>query len=218
MGCATQPWCPCECWAPDVTLCSSPRFGVRAALLVGACLWPLEGISLLITSKRSGIDWLLILAETFVGIGGALWYVGEAAVVLTYPEPSRRGVYLAWWIVSRNVGQLVAGAINLGLNSQRDSAGAVNPNVYVAFIVIELTGIPAALLLCPPEKVRRVDGTRVPSETSKAFDLKAEVRELLKMLKSLRLIMFLPFAFVSFFYISPYVSVSEIDGERKPVF
>ncbi|CAO1616007.1 unnamed protein product [Sympodiomycopsis kandeliae] len=180
------------------------RFGVRTALVAGACLWPLEGISLLITSKIDNIDWLLILAETLVGIGGALWYVGEAAVVLSYPEPSRRGLYLAWWIVSRNLGQLLAGAINLGLNSHRDSAGAVNPTVYVAFIVIELSGIPAALLLCPPEQVVRVDGSTIATEDTQKFDLQREVGLLLQVCKSLRLIMFLPFAFVSFFYISPY--------------
>lgn len=159
------------------------------------------------TSRFDGTDWLLIVAKTFVGCGAALWYVGEASVVLTYPEPGRRGVYLAWWIVSRNVGQLIAGAINLGLNAKKDSAGSVNPNVYIAFIVIELTGIPAALLLCPPEKVKRADGSRVPVENSAAaFDLRGEIRALAKVLTTLRLLMFLPFAFVSFFYISPYVS------------
>lgn len=182
------------------------RFGVRTALLVGACLWPLEGLSLLLTSKFDGIDWLLVVAKTFVGAGAALWYVGEAAVVLTYPEPGRRGVYLAWWIVSRNVGQLIAGGINLGLNAKRNSAGAVNPNVYIAFIVIELTGIPAALLLCPADKVKRIDGSRVPVEQSRPFDVKEECRALWETVRSWRLLMFLPFAFVSFFYISPYVS------------
>jgi hypothetical protein len=45
----------------------------------------------------------------------ALWYVSEAGIILSYPEANRRGRYLAFWIVARNLGQVVGGAINLSL-------------------------------------------------------------------------------------------------------
>jgi hypothetical protein len=41
------------------------------------------------------------------------WYVAEAAIILSYPEERSRGKYLAVWVMSRNLGQLVGGSISL---------------------------------------------------------------------------------------------------------
>lgn len=53
----------------------------------------------------------LILSGAISGIGTACWYVAEAGAIMTLAPSSSRGKYLALWIVSRNLGQLVGGAI-----------------------------------------------------------------------------------------------------------
>lgn len=53
----------------------------------------------------------LILSGAISGIGTACWYVAEAGAIMTLAPSGARGKYLALWIVSRNLGQLVGGAI-----------------------------------------------------------------------------------------------------------
>jgi hypothetical protein len=103
------------------------------------------------------------------------------------PSPSERGFYLACWQTAKASGPIVGGAINLGLNINRNGAGSVGcvptryslllsfalPSIdrspsspcssatYIVFIVIMCLGFPIALLLSPAEKVWRKDGTRV---------------------------------------------------------
>lgn len=56
---------------------------------------------------------------------------------------------------------LGAGAINLGLNSTRNEAGAVNPKVFLVFIALQAAGPFTAFFLPPPHKVQRTDGLPV---------------------------------------------------------
>lgn len=53
----------------------------------------------------------LILGGALSGIGTGCWYVAEAGAIMSLAPSGARGKYLALWIVSRNLGQLVGGAI-----------------------------------------------------------------------------------------------------------
>lgn len=53
----------------------------------------------------------LIFGSFFSGIGSGCWYVAEAGSILSLAPSGVRGKYLALWIVSRNLGQLVGGGI-----------------------------------------------------------------------------------------------------------
>jgi hypothetical protein len=53
----------------------------------------------------------LIFSGAISGAGTACWYVAEAGCIMTLAPSGARGKYLALWIVSRNLGQLVGGAI-----------------------------------------------------------------------------------------------------------
>lgn len=59
------------------------------------------------------------------------------------------------------MGQVVGGAINLGINAKANEAGAVSYAVYIIFITLQALGPFSALLLTPPAKVQRTDGRRV---------------------------------------------------------
>ena len=56
-------------------------------------------------------DQYLILSGAISGIGTGCWYVAEAGAIMTLAPTGARGKYLALWIVARNLGQLVGGAI-----------------------------------------------------------------------------------------------------------
>lgn len=87
--------------------------------------------------------------------------MAEAAIAIAYPEPWNRGKALGYWLTFRVSGQILGGAINLGLNSSRDEAGKVSYTVYLIFIALQCLGPIVALFLTPPEKVEREDGKKV---------------------------------------------------------
>ena len=90
--------------------------------------------------------------------------MSEAAIAIAYPEPWNRGKVLGYWLSYTLFGQVLGGAINLGLNSDRGEAGAVSYKVYLVFIVLQALGPFVALLLTPPRKAERTDGVEVKLE------------------------------------------------------
>lgn len=87
--------------------------------------------------------------------------MAEAAIAIAYPEPWNRGKALGYWLTYRLGGQVLGGAINLGLNADRSEAGKVSYTVFLIFIAIQATGPLVALFLNKPEEVERKDGKKV---------------------------------------------------------
>lgn len=87
--------------------------------------------------------------------------MAEAAIAIAYPEPWNRGKALGYWLTYRLGGQILGGAINLGLNSKRDTAGKVSYTVFLIFIAIQAVGPLVAFFLSKPEQVQRKDGKKV---------------------------------------------------------
>ena len=58
--------------------------------------------------------------------------MAEAAIAIAYPEPWNKGKALGYWLTYRLGGQILGGAINLGLNADRDQAGKVSYTVYLS--------------------------------------------------------------------------------------
>ncbi len=57
-------------------------------------------------------------------------------MALNYPEAHNLGKFIGYWLSYRVGGQIVGGAINLGLNANRSEAGSVSPKVYIIFITL----------------------------------------------------------------------------------
>lgn len=87
--------------------------------------------------------------------------MAEAAIAMAYPEPWNKGKALGYWLTFRLSGQIIGGAINLGLNADRNGAGKVSYVVFLVFIAIQSTGPLVALFLNKPEQVERKDGKKV---------------------------------------------------------
>jgi hypothetical protein len=109
-----------------------------------------------------------------------------------------RGKYLALWIVSRNLGQLVGGAINLSKNYLKDVEGGVTTETYLAFVIIECLALPFAFLITPLEKVVRSDGTRIL--VSETLSTKMELKQISKTMTSSLIMLSSIWALWSFFY------------------
>ncbi|KAK3179125.1 hypothetical protein K4F52_009371 [Lecanicillium sp. MT-2017a] len=140
----------------------------------------------------------LILSGAISGIGTACWYVAEAGAIMTLAPSGARGKYLALWIVSRNLGQLVGGAVNLSKNHIKGVEGGVTPDTYIAFVIIESMALPFALLIMPFERVVRSDGTKIV--VAERLSTKQELRRIMKTVTSRLIMLSALWALWSFFY------------------
>jgi hypothetical protein len=115
----------------------------------------------LYTNNRFGTDWFVYLGSSLCGISAGVFWMAEAAIAIAYPEPWNKGKALGYWLTYRLAGQILGGAINLGLNADRDQAGKVTYTVYLVFIALQCVGPVVGLFLNPPSKVQRKDGKKV---------------------------------------------------------
>lgn len=136
--------------------------GVPFALAIGAAGYAPYAGGLYLSSKTDGdVTWLVIVGAAFCGISAGFFWSTEGAVILSYPERTNVGKYVSYWLMYRVLGQLIGGAINLGLNAKNNEKGSISTNTYIVFIVLQVLGPLVALTLSSPGKVQRKDRTPV---------------------------------------------------------
>ncbi|KAL5120427.1 hypothetical protein ACEQ8H_001717 [Pleosporales sp. CAS-2024a] len=173
------------------------RIGLDYGLALGAIGYPLYGAGLY-TNNKSANTWFLLFGSALCGISAGFFWAAEAAIIIGYPSPTERAFYLAIWQSAKSAGPIVGGAINLGLNAKRETAGSVTSSTYIVFIVIMCLGLPIALCLSPAHKVWRKDGTRVVTHTASTWG--KEFKAVGKLFVSQRILLLLPAFFISYFY------------------
>ncbi|KAJ4327632.1 hypothetical protein N0V84_001881 [Fusarium piperis] len=147
--------------------------GIKGALIFGTIGYAPYAAGLY-TNNRFGIEWLTLLGAALCGISAGVFWMAEAAIAIAYPEPWNRGKALGYWLTYRLSGQILGGAINLGLNADRNEAGQVSYTVFLIFIAIQAAGPFVAFFLNKPHQVERTDGKKVDLsiEESPVFELK----------------------------------------------
>ncbi|KIW32200.1 uncharacterized protein PV07_03759 [Cladophialophora immunda] len=147
-------------------LCSpvlTKYIGIKGALMFGTLGYAPYAAGLY-TNNRFGTEWLVLFGAALCGISAGVFWSAEAAIAMAYPEPYNRGKVLGYWLTYRLGGQILGGAINLGINADRNEAGKVSYTVYLVFIALQATGPFVAALLNRPDKVERTDGLKVELE------------------------------------------------------
>ncbi|KAF2117218.1 major facilitator superfamily domain-containing protein [Lophiotrema nucula] len=173
------------------------RIGLPYGLALGAIGYPLYGAGLY-TNNVSATTWFMLFGSAICGISAGFFWAAEAAIIIGYPSPKDRAFYLAIWQTAKAAGPIVGGAINLGLNANRKTAGSVGSATYIVFIVIMCLGLPIALFLSPASKVWRKDGTRVVTHKEPTWG--KEFKAVFRLFKSRRILLLLPAFFISYFY------------------
>ncbi|WVF66953.1 hypothetical protein IAT40_001696 [Kwoniella sp. CBS 6097] len=173
------------------------KLGTKWALVLGSMSFPIRGASYYCNSKF-GTQWFLIFGAFFTGTGSGCWYVAESGTIMSIAPNGARGKYLALWIVARNLGQLIGGAINLSKNHKLGGTGGVTPDTYVAFLIIESLAFPFAWLVSPLHNVVRSDGTRV--RVSEPLSTREEFKRIRFTFTSKLILLSAIWAVWSFFY------------------
>ncbi|PSN62257.1 hypothetical protein BS50DRAFT_561466 [Corynespora cassiicola Philippines] len=134
--------------------------GIKGALIFGTLGYAPYAAGLY-TNNRFGTEWLVLLGAALCGISAGVFWMAEAAIAIAYPEPWNKGKALGYWLTYRLAGQILGGAINLGLNADRNEAGKVSYTVFLVFIALQAAGPFVGFLLNRPSKVERKDGKKV---------------------------------------------------------
>ncbi|KAJ6463622.1 major facilitator superfamily transporter [Mycena vitilis] len=134
--------------------------GIKGALVFGTIGYAPFAAGLY-TNNRFGTEWFVLFGAALCGISAGVFWASEAAIAIAYPEPWNRGKALGYWLTFRLFGQILGGAINLGINADNDHAGKVSYVVYLIFIGIQALGPFVGLLLNRPAQVERRDGKKV---------------------------------------------------------
>lgn len=151
--------------------------GIKWALIFGTMGYAPYAAGLY-TNNRFGNEWFVLLGSALCGITAGVFWSAEAAIAICYPEPYNQGRFLGLWLSFRLGGQVLGGAINLGVNAENDKAGKVSYAVYLAFIALQALGPFAGLLLSQPAQVQRTDGLKVSLEVLQNpwYEIKATSR------------------------------------------
>lgn len=170
--------------------------GLKWAFVFGMIGFPIYAASVYCNIKDNN-TWYIMVACVIDGIASGVFWLTEGAIVLAYPEKHRRGKYLAYWLASRIVGQMVGGAVTLGANSQHREKGHISVQTYLVFISIQTLGPFVAALLSPPQKVQRSDKTPVVVNLPKGFT--AELKAMWELACRKEILLLLPMMFQSVF-------------------
>jgi MFS family permease len=165
------------------------RVGIKWALIFGTMGYAPYAAGLY-TNNRFGTEWFVLFGAALCGISAGVFWMAEAAIALSYPEPYNQGRFLGFWLSFRVGGQVLGGAINLGLNANNNKAGKVSYNVYLAFIALQALGPFAGLLLNKPSKVQRSDG--VPVKLAITNDSWYEIKAVTKLFFSRNFLLIVP--------------------------
>ncbi|EPS96992.1 hypothetical protein FOMPIDRAFT_130664 [Fomitopsis schrenkii] len=176
-----------------ITCCLSSTvvraMGIKWTVIVGTIGYvPYAGG--LYANNVFGTQWLVLFGAALCGLSAGLFWTSEAAIALTYPEPYNQGRFLGLWLTFRVVGQIIGGAINLGINAKRNEAGSVSHTVYIIFIVLQALGPFSGLLLSRPEQVEREDGVAVHMKITN--NARVELKETAKLFISKNFLLLVP--------------------------
>ncbi|KAJ5502605.1 Major facilitator superfamily domain general substrate transporter [Penicillium fimorum] len=163
--------------------------GFRWTLTLGSLGYPLYAAGLYL-NNRTGATWLVYLGCVTCGISAGFFWSVEGAVATGYPEQHKRGRYIATWFTFRNFGNIIGGAVSLGINHSVNHLGQVGYQTYLAFIAIQCLGLVIGPLLSNPEKVQRDDGTSI--EAPRGIHWRDELRAMWRLARSRSILLLVP--------------------------
>ncbi|EES10341.2 UNC93-like protein 1 [Sorghum bicolor] len=174
--------------------------GPRVTLMLGALTYPLYAGSFLFYNHHPHKQAFPVTAGALLGAGAGFLWAAQGAVMTSYPPPNRRGTYISLFWCLFNLGGVLGGLLPFSFNyNSGDDPKNVNDSTYIAFMAFMLVGAGLTVLVLPPARIVRDDGTKATRVT---FSSPAtEGVEILKLFANWKMLLVLPAAWASnFFY------------------
>ncbi|OAA57758.1 Major facilitator superfamily domain, general substrate transporter [Cordyceps fumosorosea ARSEF 2679] len=126
--------------------------GPRVCFLLGGWAYALYSGSLL-HFNHSANGAFVIAAGAVLGVGAALLWIVQGAIMTTYVDESQKGRAIAVFWVVFNFGGGIGSLVSFGLN-YHSAAGTVGDSTYIALMVIMIFGWCLGFLICSPKHIR----------------------------------------------------------------
>ncbi|KAF2765746.1 hypothetical protein EJ03DRAFT_318915 [Teratosphaeria nubilosa] len=133
---------------PGITMC----IGVLCYVVYVGALWYFDTVGQLGYPIASGV---------IIGIGAGMVFVTSGYIQTSYPEEREKGRYITTQLNLEALGSVIGGIIPVIINRNSATTAGVPHSVYISFISIMTCAGFSALLLLPPHKLRRDDGSIV---------------------------------------------------------
>jgi MFS family permease len=184
--------------------------GPRATLLLGALTYPLYAGSFLHYNHHHGSRAFPMAAGALLGVGSALLWAAQGAIITSYPPLNRRGSYISLFWCLYNLGGVLGGLFPFAFNYHRgDRPASVNDGTYIAFMALMLLGAALSVVILPPSKVVRDDGSKAARFVYSSLAI--EGREILRLFTNWKMLLVLPAAWDSnFFYTYQFNNVNGV--------
>ncbi|KAG2183203.1 hypothetical protein INT43_006207 [Umbelopsis isabellina] len=193
--------------ADDANTALSVTFTVCS--LIGAPVYNIFGIRVIIPAALAYVLYIgsyltpnsgfTIATGAILGIGAGFLWTAQAGIMMSYPSESEKGKFFATFWMIFNLGATMGSAIGLGKEWSSGTAQKVSVGTYIAFMVIMAIGAFTGIVLLPPSKVIRADGT--PVSLHKFSNWKREAVGILKLFKDWKMLILIPlFAGSNWFY------------------
>lgn len=163
--------------------------GIKWTLIVGTMGFAPYAAGLYV-NNRFGQGWLILLGAALCGISAGIFWMAEAAIALSYPEPYNQGRFLGFWLSFRVGGQILGGVISLGINANESSSGSISYTVYLIFIALQALAPFAGLLLSDPSQVQRKDGIAVKLQVTHSVG--HEIKSMVKLWINRKFLLIVP--------------------------
>lgn len=177
------------------------RFGPRSMMCVGSMVYAIFSLSLLLGGPMEILPgYVVTICAAFVGLGAALLWSGNAAMLLTYGTADTTASYVSTFWVIFNLGAVIGGIQTWVTNMNGGSAGTASSPTFMVYIAMNVLGCIMVWLLLPLDDVIRADGTRCekPKASSSAVE---EIRGMIKMMCYGPVLALLPlFLYSNWFY------------------
>ena len=133
-----------------------------------------------------------------LGVGAGFLWAAQGAMIMSYPEEGKKGRYFSIFWVIFNCGAIIGSVISL-IVEWHNGTSEVSTHTYIAFMVVIGIGCALTLLLLPPTRVVRQDGSRVGRpETPR---VKEEAMGILNLFRDWRMLCLIPMFFsANWFY------------------
>ncbi|KAK7301019.1 hypothetical protein RJT34_11874 [Clitoria ternatea] len=140
-----------------------------------------------------------IVSGAFLGVGAGLLWASQGAIMTCYPPANRKGTYISIFWSIFNMGGVIGGLIPFILNYHRSEAASVNDGTYIGFMCFMSIGTLLSLVILPPSKVVRDDGSKCTNILYS--NVSTECLEILRLFLNWKMLLMLPAAWSSnFFY------------------
>ncbi|CEP07738.1 hypothetical protein [Parasitella parasitica] len=162
--------------------------GVKCTLTIGSIGYALYSAAFWVYDRKQ-VSGFVIAAGAILGCCAGVFWSAQGSIMMSYPEEKNKGKYVAIFWALFNFGGILGSIIALALNLQNE-VGGVSTGTYTAFVVVMLVGVFFSLVIAPPSKVVRTNGTRVA--VAKASHWTDELKGVLLVWKEWRMIYLIP--------------------------